>query len=251
MRYLVRAGGLEPPRAFAQRIFVPSTAFAAAQDASSTARLRSGLSLHRVRDKCRRVRCCPSSLYTFPAGRSLRPGLARDCHLTGSPEFGQFYVAGFPASTQVVASSPLRLPFRHARRGNLAIARFVGRARAFCAVAGVPRVYQFRHAGSPQLSTHTAGIGMAGGRRRIRPGRLESSCCPELPPRACGTPTLQHRLARLLHPSPCGPSPGRICLSRRQLDLATPEIGCVHIRNRRRSTPGGSCPGRAPARRWK
>src|ERR1700687_6080041 len=25
------------------------------------------------------VRCCPSSLYTFPAGM-CRPGLARDCH---------------------------------------------------------------------------------------------------------------------------------------------------------------------------
>jgi hypothetical protein len=25
------------------------------------------------------LRCCPSSLYTFPAGVS--PGLARDCHL--------------------------------------------------------------------------------------------------------------------------------------------------------------------------
>jgi len=46
------------------------------------------------------VRCCPSSLYTFPAGR-LRPGLARDCHVTGFPEFGQFCIAGFPASTQV------------------------------------------------------------------------------------------------------------------------------------------------------
>ena len=25
------------------------------------------------------LRCCPSSLYTFPAG--ISPGLARDCHL--------------------------------------------------------------------------------------------------------------------------------------------------------------------------
>ena len=29
--------------------------------------------------KSRGLRCCPSSLYTFPAGVS--PGLARDCHL--------------------------------------------------------------------------------------------------------------------------------------------------------------------------
>jgi hypothetical protein len=34
--------------------------------------------------------------------------------IAGFPEFGQFCIAGFPASTQVF-SSPLRLPFRHAR----------------------------------------------------------------------------------------------------------------------------------------
>ena len=34
---------------------------------------------------------------------------------SGFPEFGQFYIAGFPAGTQVIGSSPLRLPFRHAR----------------------------------------------------------------------------------------------------------------------------------------
>src|SRR5213593_1789455 len=46
----------------------------------------------------------PSSLYTFPAG-TLRPGLARDRHVTGFPEFGQFCIAGFPASTQVSLKS--------------------------------------------------------------------------------------------------------------------------------------------------
>ncbi len=30
-------------------------------------------------------RCCPSSLYTFPS-----PGLARDYHFTGFPEFEHF-----------------------------------------------------------------------------------------------------------------------------------------------------------------
>jgi hypothetical protein len=39
------------------------------------------------------LRCCPSSLYTFPAG--ISPGLARDCHLR-FPEFEQFCIAGFP-----------------------------------------------------------------------------------------------------------------------------------------------------------
>ena len=47
------------------------------------------------------VRCCPSSLYTFPA--CFGPGLARDRHVTGFPEFEQFCIAGFPASTQVCA----------------------------------------------------------------------------------------------------------------------------------------------------
>jgi hypothetical protein len=50
-------------------------------------------------------RCCPSSLYTFPAR-----GLARDRHLTGFPEFEQFYVPDFPERTQSYGSSPLRLP---------------------------------------------------------------------------------------------------------------------------------------------
>ena len=51
-----------------------------------------------------RRRCCPSSLYTFPFGMFL-PGLARDCHFTGFPEFEQFCIAGFPASTQVAIKS--------------------------------------------------------------------------------------------------------------------------------------------------
>jgi hypothetical protein len=40
--------------------------------------LRSGLSLHHPPEALE-LRCCPSSLYTFPASAS--PGLARDCHL--------------------------------------------------------------------------------------------------------------------------------------------------------------------------
>jgi hypothetical protein len=35
--------------------------------------------------------------------------LARDRHVKGFPEFEQFYIADFPASTQVCLS-PLRLP---------------------------------------------------------------------------------------------------------------------------------------------
>jgi hypothetical protein len=33
--------------------------------------------------------------------------LARDCHFTGFPEFEQFYISGFPESTQ--ASSKIKL----------------------------------------------------------------------------------------------------------------------------------------------
>jgi hypothetical protein len=90
---LVRAGGLEPPRGYPQRIFVPATAFAAPPKRSrAKAGSWSGLSLHpapleREHDLFRKpvptfrdhappgFRCCPSSLYTFPF-----PGLARDCH---------------------------------------------------------------------------------------------------------------------------------------------------------------------------
>jgi hypothetical protein len=43
-----------------------------------------------------------------------RRGLARDRHLTGFPEFEQFYTARFRVGTQF-GLSPLRLPFRHAR----------------------------------------------------------------------------------------------------------------------------------------
>jgi len=56
-----------------------------------------------------RLRCCPSSLYTFPSEEPPK-GLARDRHVTGFPEFEQFCTAGFPAGTQVFRLSPMRLP---------------------------------------------------------------------------------------------------------------------------------------------
>ena len=55
--------------------------------------LRSGLSLHRPL-KNPGLRCCPSSLYTFPAGFFLRAWLG--IAISGFPEFGQFCIAGFP-----------------------------------------------------------------------------------------------------------------------------------------------------------
>ena len=60
-----------------------------------------------------RRRCCPSSLYTFPSRLSVW-GLARDRHLTGFPEFEQFYFRGFPWSTQAVQVRCV-YQFRHAR----------------------------------------------------------------------------------------------------------------------------------------
>jgi hypothetical protein len=69
-KVMVRAEGVEPSRAEAQRIFIPSTAFAARTRHSEAhaSGLRSGLSLHRLPKKFSGLRCCPSSLYTFPAG---------------------------------------------------------------------------------------------------------------------------------------------------------------------------------------
>jgi len=52
------------------------------------------------------IRCCPSSLYTFPIS-----GLARDWHqhhLRAFPDFEQFCILRFRRSTQSL--SPLRLP---------------------------------------------------------------------------------------------------------------------------------------------
>ena len=68
--------------------------------------LESGLSLHRATDIIRGLGA--ARLVSTPS-RSIAPGLARDCHLTGFPEFEQFCIASFPASTQV-GLSPLRLP---------------------------------------------------------------------------------------------------------------------------------------------
>ena len=71
---LVRAEGLEPSRAFAQRIFVPATAFAAPA-ACRVCGLDYPFAMSGTAARCRR---CPSSLYTFPV-HSLDEGLARDC----------------------------------------------------------------------------------------------------------------------------------------------------------------------------
>src|SRR2546427_12989234 len=97
----MRAGGVEPPWACARRIFLPSTAFAALDEVWS---LDYPFTVPRTL-----VRWLGAARLVSTPSRSVPPGLARDCHFTGFPEFEQFCIVGFPASTQV-GLSPLRLP---------------------------------------------------------------------------------------------------------------------------------------------
>jgi hypothetical protein len=90
---MVRAGGLEPPRAIARRIFLPATAFAAAR----RGRLGSGLSLHPALAS---QRLGAARLVSTPSPWLSLWGLARDRHFTGFPEFEQFCTEGFPQGTQ-------------------------------------------------------------------------------------------------------------------------------------------------------
>jgi hypothetical protein len=98
---LVRAEGLEPPRAVKLRGFSYRLRLSPPQLAGRVCGLDYPFTVPGVSPE---VRCCPSSLYTFPAER-VRPGLARDCHVKGFPEFGQFCIARFWASTQVFLKS--------------------------------------------------------------------------------------------------------------------------------------------------
>jgi len=47
--------------------------------------------------------CQVLPVYSLHLPGQFQPGLARDRHVTGFPEFEQFCIAGFPASTQVYA----------------------------------------------------------------------------------------------------------------------------------------------------
>ena len=70
------------------------------------ARLWSGLSLHHALAS---QGVGAARLVSTPSSTLSQQGLARDRHLTGFPEFEQFCIVGFPASTQF-GLSPLRLP---------------------------------------------------------------------------------------------------------------------------------------------
>jgi hypothetical protein len=62
--------------------------------------LWSGLSLRRVPAWSRELGA--ARLVSTPSRPG--PGLARDCHFTGFPEFEQFCIPGFPRSTQALKS---------------------------------------------------------------------------------------------------------------------------------------------------
>ena len=98
---MVRATGIEPAQAFRPEGFSYRLRLSPPRLAQccTSARLWSGLYLHR---SASRLRCCPSSLYTFPC--AFVPGLGSGLPVTGSPEFGQFCTTGFPAGTQAFKS---------------------------------------------------------------------------------------------------------------------------------------------------
>ena len=115
---LVRAEGLEPSRAFAQRIFVPATAFAAPA-ACRVCGLDYPFAMSGTTAGCRR---CPSSLYTFLPASAVRLGSGFPW-IEGFPEFEQFCISGFPEEHPVdVIQVRCVYRFRHARtarRGQL------------------------------------------------------------------------------------------------------------------------------------
>jgi len=149
---LVRAGGLEPPRGYPQRIFVPASAFAAPASREASQGSWSGLSLHpapapgRVRASGDPgFRCCPSSLYTFPF-----PGLARDCRREVSPSLGSSaspVSRGALKSLQVrcvchSATPAWRKSYTHAARSRQATAPRSGENRTRPLTGTFPIVYR-------------------------------------------------------------------------------------------------------------
>src|SRR5579863_5451817 len=102
---LVRAGGLEPPRAFGPTDFRTSYDLRRRLGALAPRRLWSGLSLHPGVAALGAAR-----LVSTPSRRRAWLGIA----VTGFPEFGQFYIGGFP---RALKHRQVRCVyrFRHAR----------------------------------------------------------------------------------------------------------------------------------------
>jgi len=96
--FLVRAEGVEPSLPSGKQIFIPTTACTALMIRG----LWSGLSLRHSK-----LALGAARLVSTPS--LPKSGLARDCRISGFSEFEQFYISGFPESTQIFLS-PLRLP---------------------------------------------------------------------------------------------------------------------------------------------
>src|ERR1700730_14654927 len=113
---LVRAGGVEPPQALLPYGFSYQLRLSPPPLASRLARLWSGLYLHPAPAE---VRCCPSSLYTFPPracllGKAGADGLGSGLPVEVSPNLGSSaseVSPGAPKSRQVRCV----YRFRHAR----------------------------------------------------------------------------------------------------------------------------------------
>ncbi len=113
---MVRAEGVEPSRAEAQRIFIPSTAFAARRRRFGAPRPFCGLDYpftlpRKIRGLgAARLVSTPSRL------RSLRAWLG--IAILGFPEFEQFCIAGFPDEHSSFPC-PLRMPTATPARDSL------------------------------------------------------------------------------------------------------------------------------------
>jgi hypothetical protein len=96
--------GVEPTQAEALRIFMPTAAFAARarRCRAPACGLWSGLSLHRL-PMLRGLGA--ARLVSTPSRRKFSVQAWLGIAISGFPEFGQFCIAGFPASTQVFLKS--------------------------------------------------------------------------------------------------------------------------------------------------
>ena len=95
---MVRTGGLEPPRAYARRIFLPATVFTAIRRAGC---LWSGLSLHRASF----VRGLGAARLVSTPSEGFRTSAWLGIASKGFPEFEQFYITNFSVSTQSLSKS--------------------------------------------------------------------------------------------------------------------------------------------------
>jgi len=97
-REMVRTGGLEPPRAMPDG-FSYLLRFSPPSGSPDVCGLDYPFTVPRWRG------LGAARLVSTPSEALSRQGLARDCQLKGFPEFEQFCIAGFPASTQDLSKS--------------------------------------------------------------------------------------------------------------------------------------------------